>query len=234
MPIPPIPPKPADRRARSLSSTAADYLRELITSGVLQPGEPLAIDEVATRLSISATPVRESLQTLRVEGFVDSIRGKGFAVHPITGNDIRDVFSVYATASGELTARATRTATPEMLRELRALHLEMQAATSREDKVRVEAINHDFHSLIHRSVNAPKLLWIVSLTTKYAPRRFYPAIPGWPAASNDDHGAIVDAMMAGDAEAARRAMAKHVTHAGDLLAQHFDELARRRMSGPSA
>ena len=72
----PLPPderlEDAARRYGSMRSFAAEYLRERIISGVLLPGESLQIDEIAQRLKVSATPVREALQSLRVEGFVHS------------------------------------------------------------------------------------------------------------------------------------------------------------------
>ena len=83
-------------------------------------------------LQISTTPVREALQSLRVEGFLELVPRKGFQVAPLTGKDIRDIFRVQALIGGELAARATLNASDSALAELEALHHELIAAAARE------------------------------------------------------------------------------------------------------
>ncbi|MBF4460896.1 GntR family transcriptional regulator [Pseudoclavibacter sp. VKM Ac-2867] len=221
----PLPPderlEDAARRYGSMRSFAAEYLRERIISGVLLPGESLQIDEIAQRLKVSATPVREALQSLRVEGFVDGVRGQGFRVHPITAADIEDVFLVHANVAGELAARAARSISDEQLRVLEALHYELLAAAVRGDVEALEARNNEFHHLLNHIVDAPRLRWLVALFSKYVPRNFYAQIEGWPEATRADHTQIIDAIKARDAEAARHAASEHIIHSGELLAAHF-------------
>lgn len=211
-------------RYGNMSEVVGEYVRERIISGVLLPGDPLHIDEIAKRLEVSATPVREALQTLRVEGFVDAVRRQGFRVHPISAEDIEDVFFAHSVVAGELAARTTVAITERQLRELEALHYELLAAALTNDHEKLEQTNHRFHHVINTTVKAPKLQWMVSLFTKYVPRNFYAQIEGWPEATRADHTAILEAIKARDPEAARAAAAAHITHSGELLAAHFRQM----------
>lgn len=233
LPLDDPPPELAARRYGNKSSLAADFVRERIVSGILLPQEPLHIDEVAQTLGVSATPVREALRTLKVEGFVDAVSGQGYRVHPITSEDITDVFLVHATVSGELAARAARAITDDGLRELAGLHYEVLAAAMRADVAALEERNNAFHYALNHVVDAPRLRWMVGLCSKYVPRFFYARIEGWPEATRSDHTEIMDALEARDAEAARRAASEHILHSGELLAAHFRSVVEDvRPAGP--
>ncbi|WP_251037145.1 GntR family transcriptional regulator [Arthrobacter sp. ISL-28] len=71
-------------------------------SGSLRPGTLVRPEVLAETLEISTTPVREALQSLRVEGFLELVPRKGFQVAALTGNDIRDIFRVPALIGGTL------------------------------------------------------------------------------------------------------------------------------------
>jgi DNA-binding FadR family transcriptional regulator len=64
--------------------------------------------------------------------------------------------------------------------------------------------------------------WVLSISSKFAPRRFFATIPGFYRASAEDHTEIVKAITDGDPEAARAAMIRHMENAGDLLAANFE------------
>lgn len=222
MPLPEV--SPADHGARrhgNLSSFAASAVRELIVSGQLLPHEQLNIEEVAQWLGISATPVREALLTLRVEGFVDSVPRQGFRVHPTTPEDIADAFQVHADVAGELAARAVEIITDEQVREISSLHYEMMAASLRGDLTTLEQLNNTFHRALNLVVDAPFLHRMVALCSKFVPRDFYPMIDGWPEATRSEHVAIIEALEQRDPAAARTAMREHILHSGELLATHL-------------
>ncbi|MFT4165078.1 MAG: GntR family transcriptional regulator [Microlunatus sp.] len=208
---------------RQLSDVAAAYLRDMIMAGELRPGTSVRAETVAEALDISTTPAREALQALRVEGFVRLQPRRGFLVADLTGADISDLFTVQSLIAGELAARAAKAVTDSDLRELDALHLELVAAAARGDHAELEETNHAFHRRINLLVDAPKIIWVLGLLTRYVPRRFYATIEGWPAATVDDHAELLAGLHARDPQRTRRAMADHIMHAGTLLAAHFDE-----------
>jgi DNA-binding GntR family transcriptional regulator len=219
---------PVKREERGqLSDQAGDYLRELIVSGQLRPGARVRPELIAEALNISSTPAREALQALRVEGFLRLEPRRGFTVAPLTGRDILDVFTAQSLLAGELAARACDLATPSDLERLEEVQARLREAAASGDIAGVERLNHDFHREVNLLAGSPKIAAAIRLLSNYAPRRFYASIAGWQTATLEDHDALLRALEGRDAEAARRAMATHILHAGDLLARHYDE----RMEG---
>lgn len=206
-----------------LSDDAATYVRNLIMSGELRPGASVRPEVIGEALGISTTPAREALQALRVEGFLQLLPRRGFMVAPLSGQDIRDLFTAHALIAAELAARAARLASEADIAELDALHLELLAAARRNDLLLLEEKNHAFHRQINRIANARKIAWILGLVGRYVPRLFYASIEGWPDATADDHATILESIRSGNADAARSAMQRHIVHAGELLASHFDK-----------
>lgn len=205
-----------------LGDEAASFLRDQITSGTLPAGAPVRPETVADELGISTTPAREALQALRAEGFLDLAPRRGFTVAKVDGNDVRDMFLVQSMVAGELAARAAENATPETVASLEQIHTELVAAANRGDLGALEELNHAFHREINLTADAPRLAWVIKLVSRYAPRRFYATINGWPETTVHDHSGLLEAIRKGDAERARQEMTEHVRHAGEQLASHID------------
>lgn len=217
---------------RQRSDEASAYVRALIMSGELRPGTAVRPETIGETLGISATPAREALQALRVEGFLDLVPRRGFLVAPLTGGDIRDLFRVQALIAGELVARAAEDATETDIAELEALHHELIAAARRADHVLLEEKNHAFHRHINLMARSRKIIWALSVVTRYVPRQFYSSIPGWPQATVQDHENVLEGIRSRASEHARKAMIDHIVHAGELLAKNFDQqMTEDRVAG---
>lgn len=219
-----------DNVRRQLSDEASGYIRGLVMSGELRPGSTVRPEAIGEALGISTTPAREALQALRVEGFLELVPRRGFLVAPLTGQDIRDLFTVQSLIGGELAARAARNPAADTLAELEALHHELIAAAARNNLALLEEKNHAFHRHINRMAGSRKISWALGMVARYVPRRFYSTIHGWPQATVTDHQALLERIRKGDPEGARRAMQNHIVHAGELLAKHFDT----RVASPAA
>lgn len=228
----PVPGAARPHQRAQLTDEAADHVRGLIMSGQLRPGQSVRPESIAQAIGISTTPVREALQALRVEGFIDLVARKGFQVAPLDGNDIRDLFVAQSLIAGELAARAALNADAAQRSEIEAIHHEIIAAARRNDLVLLEEKNFEFHRHINVvAANSRKIAWTLGLLVRYVPRRFYEGISGWPDATVTDHSKIVDLIMARDPEGARSAMQEHIIHSGELLARHFDS---EDVSSPAA
>lgn len=207
---------------RQLSDEVASHVRELIMSGRLRSGEFIRQERIADELDLSATPVREGLLALKGEGFVLLKPRRGFVVAPLSASDVKDLFTAQALLAGELVVRAAARIDEKALRELSDIHDLLCRAAAVGDGDLVEQLNHSFHRKVNLTADAPRLTWMLSIATKFAPRRFFATIPGWSQASAEDHAVILAALSDHDGEAARAAMNRHIENAGELLAVNFE------------
>src|SRR3984885_15969294 len=106
---------------QQLPEEVASYVREMIVSGEVRPGEFLRMERIAEAVGVSNTPVREGLLILRSEGLVELVPRRGFVVSPFSRQDVRDLFWAQAQLARELAARAARNISPDQLAELEVI-----------------------------------------------------------------------------------------------------------------
>src|SRR3954449_9411305 len=105
-------------------------LRDLIVQGLLSPGSRIIETEIAGRLGVSRTPVREALQRLQQEGFVMGAPGaqqSRLTLPPLTRDDVHELLDIVGSLEGLGARRAAGIDTAErraLARELRALNQE--------------------------------------------------------------------------------------------------------------
>jgi DNA-binding GntR family transcriptional regulator len=211
-------------RSHQLSGRVAAYLREAIMFGELAASEYVRTEHLAARLGVSTTPVREALMILQSEGAVRWEPRRGFRVLPLSRQDVVDLFALQAHVAGELAARAARALTAEETAQLRATQAALQVAAARGELDLVGELNHQLHRAINRAAGSPRLASMLNLLVHYVPRTYDDQVPGWVDATTDDHGAILAALRARDAEAARAAMREHIEHIGGLLIAYLERI----------
>lgn len=103
----------------SKKTLAYDDLKEKIINNVLQPGQIVNEIELSNELHTSKTPVREALQQLEKEGFIENIHGKGFFISRISIQDLKELFDIRKILECEVARRAALTADPKMIEAAR-------------------------------------------------------------------------------------------------------------------
>jgi DNA-binding GntR family transcriptional regulator len=202
--VPDFPPR------SQLSEDVARFVRKQIFNGSYPAGEYVRLDQLATALGISVTPVREAVFGLRAEGLLEQQPHRGFVVLPVTGRDIVDVSDVQAHIGGELAARAAANISDEQLRELEVIQGQLEEAYADDDDDDAVRLNHEFHRAINVAADSPKLAQLMSQITRYAPESVFPTIAGWPTMSIKHHQRVMAALTKRDEERARTAMAEHL------------------------
>ncbi|MGB3707110.1 GntR family transcriptional regulator [Gordonia sp. (in: high G+C Gram-positive bacteria)] len=205
-----------------LSDDVAAYVRELIVSGQVKPGEFLRTEPIAQALGISNTPVREGLLHLQGEGFVHQVPRRGFAVSAFTAQDVRDLFWVQATLAAQLASRAAALITTEELDELEALNSERIAAGRSGDSNRMVKSGHDVHRGINLAARSPRLTIVLDQISRRLPSSFYADVEGHDEIDSA-HDALVKALRAGDADEAGRLMHEHIMSGVDDLIDRLGE-----------
>lgn len=204
-------------RRQQLPEEVASYVRELIISGEVKPGEFLRIEPISEALGVSNTPVREGLLSLRSQGFVELAPRRGFVVAPFSQEDVRDLFWTQAHLGGELAYRAASRITPEAQEQLNKFSEDYEKAIADGDLEAVARLGHQFHRIINLAAGSHRLAAILGSVVRHLPNRFYAGIEGQVTETQGDHPKIAAAMTAGDADLARRLMEEHILKGGDAL-----------------
>lgn len=204
-----------------LSEDVARFVRRRIFDGTYPAGGYIRLEQLASELGVSVTPVREALFGLRAEGLLAQQPRRGFVVLPVTGRDIADVSNVQAYVGGELAARAAHNITDDQLRELTAIQDALEDAYRRDDGDDAVRLNHEFHRAINVAADSPKLAQMMSLITRYAPESVFPTIERWPAESVRHHRQLLTALAQRDDTMARSAMSEHLAAGAEPLIEHL-------------
>jgi len=106
---------------KTTSQLVAEALRDLIVRGDIALGERLQVRELADRLGVSSTPVREALNRLIAEGLVTSVPHTGIFVSDPTENELRDLFQARLCLELCMATMAKDHVTPEQIGTLRHL-----------------------------------------------------------------------------------------------------------------
>ncbi len=191
----------------SLVEKAYDWLKGEIMSDRLAAGQTIDDREVAVLLGLSRTPVREAIQILRVEGFVEVIPRKGTRVAQITLDDLREIYQAITALEVEaVVLAASRKPGDAELAPLRQAVADMIKSRPIPDPTVWITCDERFHrGLLTLSGN--RRIEQVGLGFRdYAQRAHLVAsrLRPIPRASEQAHSQLIDLIAAGEVEEARR------------------------------
>jgi DNA-binding GntR family transcriptional regulator len=145
----------------SLKDQAYRRIKEAILSLELKPGEPLVESDLAERLGISKTPVRDALTELRREGLVTKIPYSGTFVSEITTRDVAEIIEIRAVLEGLAARLATPVLTEAELERLDALINSELDSIAQGNMERASQLNGEFHDIIIHKVGNQRLVSIL-------------------------------------------------------------------------
>ncbi|MBK4204456.1 GntR family transcriptional regulator [Bacillus spizizenii] len=145
MPIPSNTPKPVRQTAKTI---ALEQIQKWIVEGILAPGEKINDDELAKALGVSRTPVREALQLLAVQGFVEMSPGKETRISQIERNDVFKVYPPMAALQSTAAELAIENIQSSHLEEMAAINQQMKAAIDRNEIYEVLGLDKTFHDVM--------------------------------------------------------------------------------------
>ena len=196
--------------AQPLSEMAYHALTGMVLSGELQPNELVTERQIAIRLGISRTPLREAVRRLEGERFFERQRSGALVVRPLPIEEIVNILAVRSVLEGEAARLAAGHVPKDALQRQRIL-IEKFSRLPPDAKIpEFSEHDRDLHALIASFCGNPVLQRMLQdLRTRLSMFRFGRA-PSRCATVCEEHLAIIDALLAGDGEAAQSAMQHHI------------------------
>ena len=128
---------------RALYEEVAELLRQRIFRRELEPGSWIDELKLAEEYGISRTPLREALKVLAAEGLVTMKVRRGAYVTEVNEKDLSDVYHLLSLLESDAAGVVAARASAAELKELQALHAELEAAVA--DREKFFAVNERFH-----------------------------------------------------------------------------------------
>ena len=196
----------------TLAEKLATAIADGILNGTLRPGLRLDETGLAQQHGVSRTPVREALRQLTMSGLIDMRPRKGAIVSKATPEQVESLFVAMAEMEATCARLAAMSMTPVERRRLQARHEAMTALAGAGDPDAYSNANVAFHSAIYAGAhNAPIAEYTLGLRRRVGPfRRAQFQVEGRLTKSNQEHDAVVRAILSGDAAGAHASMLHHV------------------------
>lgn len=130
-------------------------LRGAILKGDLKPGERLMELQLASKLGVSRTPIREAIRMLEQEGLAVTIPRKGAEVAKMTEKDMEDVLEIRLSLEGLAVRLSCEKITPAALQELKVAMEDFEAKTRSGQFVEMAKADVKFHEILYKASNNP-------------------------------------------------------------------------------
>ena len=190
-------------------------IRRGIVSGTYPLGAHLKAADLAARMDMSRTPVREALRRLHAEGLIDFIANHGAFVSSWTRDDIEELFALRSVLESHAAELAATRITPNQLSEARQLVEQMAelARTKPPEYIdRIAELNGRFHTLIVIAAASRRLAALLASLVELllVVRTFHSYTDQELLRSMAHHRELVDALAAGDGRWAASVMRGHI------------------------
>ena len=195
-----------------LRDVVFNTLRQAILRGELKPGERLMEIQLANKLGVSRTPIREAIRKLELEGLVMMIPRKGAEVAEITEKSLRDVLEVRRALEELAVQLACEKITKEEIRELERVAKEFQQVVNSSDITEIAEVDVCFHDIIYTATDNQKLIQLLNNLREqmYRYRVEYLKRDGVFPQLIAEHEAIIRHIENNEKEKATEVMCRHI------------------------
>jgi DNA-binding GntR family transcriptional regulator len=222
--------------AKTLNNVVYSQLRDLIVSNELRAGQKLVDRELAERLRVSRTPVREALGRLAVMGLVEARNRRGFYVCQYTAEQMSDLYAFRKILEVNAARMAAENAKPEHLRDIDRILSELETlAKNPDNRAKTVEVDLQIHDLISRASGNDSLLqasrqildkilcfiWVDWMDSSVAD-------PASISAAHREHRELLLAVKERDPERAASLMSEHIGNAQAGLAKLLQNRAELR------
>lgn len=221
--------------SRSLRERVYRALRDALISGELAPGQRLRDQELAARLGVSRTPVREALQRLEDEGLVETAPRSLTRVAPLDALAAREAFPVVAALHALAARHGVPRLIPADITEMRAANDALAAVIAALDPATVQraiAADDQFHAVLLRAAGNSEIPRTLERLTPKVRRLEYAQFGSLAGRKSvQQHAAIIAACERRDGSAAAALVEENWLALGQLIASSLSDAANAQHSG---
>ncbi|WES63367.1 GntR family transcriptional regulator [Microbacter sp. GSS18] len=198
---------------KSAQPDLTQELRDAILGAEFAPHQRLIEADISDRFGASRAAVRAALMNLAGEGLVERLPNRGARVRAITVGEAVEIVEVRVGLESLVARKAAENLTAAGATDLRRLRTEIQAAVDAADLPRYSSLHQEMDRRIREiSGHAIAAQLLERLRAQSARHQFRLSfLPGRAASSAPEHVAIIDAILAGDADGAARATNDHLS-----------------------
>ena len=208
-----------------LRDVVFNTLRQAILRGELKPGERLMEIQLANKLGVSRTPIREAIRKLELEGLVLMIPRKGAEVAQITEKNMQDVLEVRKALEELSVQLACERITPEQVEEMKMAAEDFRKVLKSGDVTKIAEADVKFHDIIFAATNNQRLITLLNnlreqmyrFRVEYLKQKeCYPQLL-------EEHDKLIALISGGEVEEACELMGRHI----DNQASTVSDVIRR-------
>ncbi|MFL9878621.1 GntR family transcriptional regulator [Herbaspirillum rhizosphaerae] len=213
---------PLPAQAVSARPMAGDIIYERILTSIMEhrltPGTKLVEEKLAGIFNVNRTRVREVLARLSHEGLITTIPNRGAFIASPTPSEARAIFAARRLIEPALLRHLCEQTKPEHVAQLREHVAQEAQAREANDRRAIIRLSGEFHiriaDMVENPVMSKMMRELASLTCLIIVLYDSPTVP---ACTHDEHGDIINAIAAGNAEQAVASMIEHLNHIEAVL-----------------
>ncbi len=212
-------------RPKSLSDTAAHYIRKAITKGKFGLGQPISESALTASLGISKTPVREALAQLKMEGLVNIFPQKGTFVFTLSEQEVIEICELRFTLECTALKYAVKRNNEDFLVKMEKIVTHMNDAQKSNKQGKYLDQDTDFHTLFFKLCgnqyleNAYRLI----AARVEAMRTHLSGVPRHTSKSFREHGDMLHYLKVNKINKTLAILDRHITRTKDSAAVHIPQ-----------
>lgn len=202
-----------------------ESLRQAIFDGKLKAGERLIESELAKKMNVSRTPVREAIRMLETEGLAKHIPRRGAVVKGFTREEIIEIYSIRIALEALAIIYTVENITDIELQKLKHLIKKMRELTDQNDTKRLFETCEEFNKILIDSCKMPRLIKLINTYQEYL-RRFRAITmrdKQRKVEVQKDHEDILNSVMERDKEKAEKIVREHLKRALEAYLENFPD-----------
>ncbi|MBI5966145.1 MAG: GntR family transcriptional regulator [Chloroflexi bacterium] len=224
---------------KPLKDEIYDALHRQIIAGKYGPGDWLRQEDIATQMGVSMTPVREALDLLVASGLAERVPYRGVRVREMSAKDVADAYGLRLILEAIIAREAALHITPGQISKLEKIMDEMKKRVKLHEMPQERQLSREFHTSIAEASGNDLLVKLYAVVANAFPDwLLYEALfrkpellTGSVAQTYEEHTAIMEALVNGDADSAVQKSLEHVLDSGRWLEEYLNipaELLREK------